>query len=190
MWDLPRPDQGSNPCRLHWQADSQPLRHQGKPSKHFLHLKLQPLPEILSDITLPSPKPYGSDKVSQSQGPLESGTPWEVPVNENPRTLHLRAALHAHLTPHTIQTPLMIPCQLNKGSLRAPGTSWHACWSERQIQKKVRQTSMVQSSAPGNYSPLGCSTHGQRYRYNPNYEAGWRRKIKILLKYSWFTMLC
>ena len=23
------PDQGSNPCRLHWQADSQPLRHQG-----------------------------------------------------------------------------------------------------------------------------------------------------------------
>ena len=23
------PDQGSNPCLLHWQADSQPLRHQG-----------------------------------------------------------------------------------------------------------------------------------------------------------------
>ena len=29
------PDQGSNPCPLHWQADSQPLRHQGSPS-HFL----------------------------------------------------------------------------------------------------------------------------------------------------------
>ena len=26
------PDQGSNPCRLHWQADSQPLHHQGSPS--------------------------------------------------------------------------------------------------------------------------------------------------------------
>ena len=26
------PDQGSNPCPLHWQADSQPLRHQGNPS--------------------------------------------------------------------------------------------------------------------------------------------------------------
>ena len=26
------PDQGSNPCLLHWQADSQPLRHQGSPS--------------------------------------------------------------------------------------------------------------------------------------------------------------
>ena len=25
------PDPGSNPCPLHWQADSQPLRHQGSP---------------------------------------------------------------------------------------------------------------------------------------------------------------
>ena len=25
------PDQGSNPCSLHWQADSQPLCHQGSP---------------------------------------------------------------------------------------------------------------------------------------------------------------
>ena len=25
------PDQGSNPCPLHWQADSQPLGHQGSP---------------------------------------------------------------------------------------------------------------------------------------------------------------
>ena len=25
------PDQGSNPCPLHWQADSQPLRHLGSP---------------------------------------------------------------------------------------------------------------------------------------------------------------
>ena len=29
------PDQGSNPCPLHWQADSQPLRHQGSPWKCF-----------------------------------------------------------------------------------------------------------------------------------------------------------
>ena len=27
------PDQGSKPCALHWQADSQPLRHQGSPGK-------------------------------------------------------------------------------------------------------------------------------------------------------------
>ena len=25
------PDQGSNPCPLHWEADSQPLHHQGSP---------------------------------------------------------------------------------------------------------------------------------------------------------------
>ena len=30
------PDQGSNPCPLHWQADSQPLHHQGSP----LHVSL------------------------------------------------------------------------------------------------------------------------------------------------------
>ena len=29
MWDLPRP--GLEPCPLHWQADSQPLHHQGSP---------------------------------------------------------------------------------------------------------------------------------------------------------------
>ena len=35
-------DQGSNPCPLHWQADSQPLRHQGSPLQLFLdyHLNL------------------------------------------------------------------------------------------------------------------------------------------------------
>ena len=35
------PDQRSNPCPLHWQADSQPLRHQGSPLRiifDFLYL--------------------------------------------------------------------------------------------------------------------------------------------------------
>ena len=31
------PDQGSNPRPLHWQADSQPLRHQGSPQIYFLN---------------------------------------------------------------------------------------------------------------------------------------------------------
>ena len=30
------PDQGSNPCPLHWQADSQPLHHQGSPLHNLL----------------------------------------------------------------------------------------------------------------------------------------------------------
>ena len=35
-------DQGSNPCPLHWQADSQPLRHQGSPPPclFFLYINL------------------------------------------------------------------------------------------------------------------------------------------------------
>ena len=33
MWDPPRP--GLEPCTLHWQADSQPLRHQGSPLFFF-----------------------------------------------------------------------------------------------------------------------------------------------------------
>ena len=36
------PDQGLNPCPLHWQADSQPLHHQGSPRL--------PLSKILLDI--------------------------------------------------------------------------------------------------------------------------------------------
>ena len=31
------PDQGSNPCPLHWQAASQPLRHQGSPTVRTFH---------------------------------------------------------------------------------------------------------------------------------------------------------
>ena len=34
------PDQGSNPCPLHWQADSQPLRHQGSPVLLFFLINI------------------------------------------------------------------------------------------------------------------------------------------------------
>ena len=40
------PDQGLNPCPLHWQADSQPLRHQGSPLLYinlFIYLFLAAL---------------------------------------------------------------------------------------------------------------------------------------------------
>ena len=36
MWDFL--DQGSNPCPLHWLADSQPLHHQGGPVNEFLKI--------------------------------------------------------------------------------------------------------------------------------------------------------
>ena len=51
------PDQGSNPCPLHWQADSQPLRHQGSPmvrslnahSVSFISVALEPVQHILNE---------------------------------------------------------------------------------------------------------------------------------------------
>ena len=36
------PDQGSNPCPLHWQADSQPLRHQVSPPCVLLYSSKTP----------------------------------------------------------------------------------------------------------------------------------------------------
>ena len=43
------PDQGSNPCALHWQADSQPLCHQGSPRLIFLsHTIFTHLGQIIS----------------------------------------------------------------------------------------------------------------------------------------------
>ena len=50
------PDQGSNPRPLHWQADSQPLRHQGSPTAIFLvwlHVFV-PLILLLTSIILDS----------------------------------------------------------------------------------------------------------------------------------------
>ena len=36
------PDQGSNPCPPHWQADSQPLHHQGSPKREVHSNKIPP----------------------------------------------------------------------------------------------------------------------------------------------------
>ena len=46
MWDLPRP--GSNPCPLHWQADSQPLHHQGSPTPSLLTCGLRICLSVIS----------------------------------------------------------------------------------------------------------------------------------------------
>ena len=48
------PDQGPNLCALHWQADSQPLRHQGSPEP----ISDLPLLEALLLPGLPSHKPW------------------------------------------------------------------------------------------------------------------------------------
>ena len=45
------PDQGSNPCSPHWQADSQPLRHQGSP-KYFSLWRKSPFSDFICSINL------------------------------------------------------------------------------------------------------------------------------------------
>ena len=45
------PDQGSNPRPLHWEVDSQPLRHQGSPT--FILLKLSQHCKINSEVIPP-----------------------------------------------------------------------------------------------------------------------------------------
>ena len=48
------PDQGSNPCPLHWQADSQPLRHQGSPVNYLIKRLHMGKCLLLLHICLPS----------------------------------------------------------------------------------------------------------------------------------------
>ena len=48
------PDQGSNPCRLHRQADSQPPRHQGSPVLNFDTLWVHQNPALMGHL-----KSYG-----------------------------------------------------------------------------------------------------------------------------------
>ena len=45
------PDQGSNPRPLHWQADSQPLRHQGSPEKSYFNKKILALSNIKIEMS-------------------------------------------------------------------------------------------------------------------------------------------
>ena len=40
------PDQGSNLCALHWQADSHPLRHQEVPILQYYQLRLPKVKEL------------------------------------------------------------------------------------------------------------------------------------------------
>ena len=46
------PDQGSNPCPLHWQADSQPLCHQGSPKIFFKKFHSKPFHVVHVNVIL------------------------------------------------------------------------------------------------------------------------------------------
>ena len=57
------PDQGLNPCPLHWQADSQPLRHQGSPSLFTLHKSVRLEDFVVCDIQCALDLKFSSETV-------------------------------------------------------------------------------------------------------------------------------
>ena len=102
------PDQGSNPYPLHWQADSQPLRHQGSPMV-FLICSLMLCPLGYQDTCRASADPHGCPlpllgaSVSHRMlGPATSpnpSTPHPPPRQTNAPRPHCRAVEAACLLP-------------------------------------------------------------------------------------------
>ena len=65
------PEQGSNPCPLHWQADSQPLHHQGSPQYWVLKLFI---PDFLGGAVVKN-LPANAGDTSSSPCPGRSHMP-------------------------------------------------------------------------------------------------------------------
>ena len=71
------PDQGSNPCPLHWQADSQPLCHQGSSGQRLLSKEGAEMPRTPSRNPLPTPSasPGGGHRAASIQWVGGGGSP-------------------------------------------------------------------------------------------------------------------
>ena len=79
------PDQGSNPCPLHWQADSQPLRHQGSPIRIFL--------KDTSGHPWTRPPSWWSSSPISVSSPATFSQDWSFLVSVKRRTVPLRITL-------------------------------------------------------------------------------------------------
>ena len=64
------PDQGTNPCSLHWQADSQPLRPQGSPTLNLNRYMWQ-VATILDSTILELERPLSLYILLSPQKPLK-----------------------------------------------------------------------------------------------------------------------
>ena len=71
-------DQGSNPCPLHWQADSQPLCHQGSPWARFWHVLIggRLKRNIFQVSTVSLGLEFSRCCLSKGDGPRDSRLPW------------------------------------------------------------------------------------------------------------------
>ena len=70
------PDQGSNPCPLHWQADSQPLCHQGSPRLTFCVVQLYGFWQM-HNVMCPLIQ-YPSDSSAAPRYPMLPPYPWHL----------------------------------------------------------------------------------------------------------------
>ena len=94
------PDQGSNPCPPHWQADSQPLRHQGSPKRWNSN-------PTFEEPWNTSSKPWVSRSHSKSPGPFGSSAGRAEDCSWSPLCYRARAFTSllvcspVHSGPHT-----------------------------------------------------------------------------------------
>ena len=76
------PDQGSNPCPLHWQADSQPLCHQGSPRLAFMYVKLSVRLKLLeSKLLFKTPCQNHARKAEKTSNFHIEAKPYPDPVH-------------------------------------------------------------------------------------------------------------
>ena len=117
------PDQGSNPCPLHWQADSQPLHHQGSawPSLLTLHL-LSSLTHSCgfgrsleaTDPGIPTSSPIFSPV-------LQPCYPTAYPVGTSPRVTYKPYKLNPRL-PSPLNISILHPMRTAPALLFPPST--------------------------------------------------------------------
>ena len=114
------PDQGSNPCPLHWQADSQPLRHQGSHRKLFKCADSQPHSQIFC-LMRAALGPRGSDTNSWIESirrlfphTLFSSSFWHFFSLQYPVHLRLHWGTQSHYFPNE-SASTQLTCILDEG---------------------------------------------------------------------------
>ena len=121
------PDQGSNSCLLHWQADSLPLSHQGSPPPQFIFFK----PCVLNLTPVPcqrrqwQPTPALLPGKSHGRKSLVGCGPWGREESDTTEHLHFHFHFHAlekEMATHSSVLTWRIPGMAEPGGLPSLGS--------------------------------------------------------------------
>ena len=99
------PDQGSNPYPLHWQADSQPLRHQGSPWRPHLSRNIDHL-LVISHHVYNKVRHPSQVHLAPMLWPLPTSKPQSLLLFSSPAPSFRHTGLPAALQTHY---PLSLP---------------------------------------------------------------------------------